>query len=180
MNQELEPPFAVWYHGTLEDRAESILRNGFFAGSHFGERLEDSLVFGGPHIFAVYFPRRPAKGWQVVCNEPIPPDRIVWYRYFQIDTRYINKELRLYMKRVDHASRYPDREFCEECGGKGQYEDHDDYLGWATIRQKKITACKSCGGHGMLNYWVKCEKCDNQLGPGDGTICHHCKGKANG
>ena len=66
--------FICW-HGTDEDTAKVILRDGFKPHTHFAAHLEDALCFGGPFIFDVVFKTEP-KNWQFVTKEQIPPEAI--------------------------------------------------------------------------------------------------------
>ena len=75
----------IAYHGTNEENAAAIKREGFRKGTYFAYRIEDALGFGGNHIFAVEFSDNPAKwrgepdGWQFWARENIPPSAIVSY-----------------------------------------------------------------------------------------------------
>lgn len=79
----------IAFHGTSEENAASIKREGFKYGSYFAFRIEDALAFGGNHVFAVEFSDNPSKwhgaldgpdGWQFWTQEHIPPSAIIELR----------------------------------------------------------------------------------------------------
>ena len=75
----------ICYHGTTPENAESILKEGFRAGSYFAYRVEDSLAYGGPYLFAVAFSADPAmwhgeeNGFQFHLREAMGPEEILWH-----------------------------------------------------------------------------------------------------
>ena len=83
--EEMAAGRVVCYHGTSKENAESILREGFMAGSYFAYRVEDSLKFGGLYLFAVGFSADPAlwhgepNGFQFHLRQAIGPEEILWH-----------------------------------------------------------------------------------------------------
>ena len=75
----------ICYHGTTPENAKSILWDGFKKGSYFAFRVEDSLIFGGPYLFAVAFSADPAmwhgeeNGFQFHLREAIGVEEILWH-----------------------------------------------------------------------------------------------------
>lgn len=81
-------PLRIWYHGTSEANAESIMREGFRRGTYFGECLADALGYGGPYVFEVAFPKawRSEAGWQMTIPEAVGPGRIIRLRRYEVET----------------------------------------------------------------------------------------------
>lgn len=75
----------IWFHGTMADCVESILRKGFLPRTYFANALEDALEFGGDHVFFVALDHEPnTKGnWQMRINEWVPPDTIIEVRQYK-------------------------------------------------------------------------------------------------
>jgi hypothetical protein len=92
VNEQLK----IWYHGTTEDAARSILREGFRAGTYFAEHLEDAVWFGGGFVFEVAFPATwtSEAGWQMTVAERFSPDRIVGLWRFTPEQLHENAALR--------------------------------------------------------------------------------------
>jgi len=67
----------VWFHGTSNENAEVIRKEGFRVGTYFAHHMEDAVKFGGPHVFfvKVHF-NVEAERWQVTCSNPIPASAI--------------------------------------------------------------------------------------------------------
>lgn len=92
----------IVYHGTGEKQAKSILREGFRAGTWFASHLEDALEFGGVHVFeaVVEVDKMPPPDenerdlWQFWIRTPWPPDKIVSYKVYTVDTQVNDEELR--------------------------------------------------------------------------------------
>jgi len=90
----------LWFHGTDEQAAMKIIKEGFAPGTYFSAHLEDALSYGGNHIFQVVFPagkrsREDADGWQRCNMEPIYPKRIVAYTIHEnIGLVFENSQLR--------------------------------------------------------------------------------------
>jgi hypothetical protein len=72
---EPAPDINICWHGTDEETAQIILREGFKPHTHFAAHIEDALAFGGPFVFDVVFDK-PAPHWQFRPEEAIPPSRI--------------------------------------------------------------------------------------------------------
>ncbi len=72
----------IAYHGTSEENAASIQKEGFRVGTYFAFDIEDARHFGGPCVFAVKFHdsgfRGFSDGWQFHLRDPIPPEAILW------------------------------------------------------------------------------------------------------
>jgi hypothetical protein len=92
---------SIWYHGTDEKAAASIIKTGFRVGTYFGEALQDALTFGGEHVFEVELDdskinkgAHPEDDWQLHTLEHIPADRIVGYKVYAVEKRFENQELR--------------------------------------------------------------------------------------
>jgi hypothetical protein len=86
----------VCYHGTDEESAASIFKEGFNSGTYFSEHLEDALGFGGSYVFEVCFPKGTTSqsDWQFTTQERISPARIVRCRRIEIaEVLYENKAL---------------------------------------------------------------------------------------
>ena len=73
----------ICYHGTNEENAKSILKEGFRYGTWFAANLQDALAFGGPHIFRVAFDFDEAPDWQFYVSQVISADRIVEYSIYE-------------------------------------------------------------------------------------------------
>lgn len=75
----------ICYHGTTPANAKSILKEGFRAGSYFAYRVEDSLAYGGPYLFAVAFSADHSmwhgeeNGFQFHLREAMGPEEILWH-----------------------------------------------------------------------------------------------------
>ena len=78
----------ICYHGTDEETAPKISREGFNPGTYFAEHLEDAIAFGGGYVFEVCFPQdtTSVSEWQFTTNERVPPDRIVRLRQVKFYT----------------------------------------------------------------------------------------------
>ncbi len=87
---------AIWYHGTSRAASEKIREEGFQPGTYFGEHLEDSLFFGGGHIFEVAFPgdMTSEAGWQVRVMERVGADQIVAHYVLDRTPLYHDEKLR--------------------------------------------------------------------------------------
>lgn len=85
----------ICYHGTNEENAQSILKEGFRPESWFARHLEDAIGKGGLHVFQVAFDDPPDE-WQFHLNEDtwIKPDRILGYNIYQVEQKLDNKTLR--------------------------------------------------------------------------------------
>ena len=67
----------IWFHGTNQKNAASILKTGFHEGTWFSRHMEAARKFGGPIVFAVKvrFAKTPMR-WQVCTNNTIPSSSI--------------------------------------------------------------------------------------------------------
>src|SRR5262245_1314684 len=70
----------IWFHGTKsKEAADSILAEGFRAGTYFADALEDALGFGGDWVFEVALEHLPIRegAWQMRVIEAVPASAIV-------------------------------------------------------------------------------------------------------
>ena len=79
------------YHGTSEENAASIQKEGFRVGTYFAYDIEDALFFGGSCVLAAEFEesgfrgdrdRGESDGWQFHLRDLLSPEAILWVRYF--------------------------------------------------------------------------------------------------
>jgi len=92
----------ICYHGTdTEDKATSILANGFNKDTWFAANLQDALGFGGPYVFEVSFDFDEAPNWQFHVLETISKEQIVRYTFYNKDVRYDNMQLRLHIHQTN-------------------------------------------------------------------------------
>ncbi len=84
----------ICYHGTGEESAIGILRDGFRKGTYFARHLEDAIGFGGLHVFAVVFDKATLPpNWQFTLRSMVSPSRIVQYHVYQVQEMACNKRL---------------------------------------------------------------------------------------
>ncbi len=97
--QTVSEPLTIWYHGTNETNAASILAEGLRAGTYLGERLADALEYSGEYIFEIAIPAtwRSEAGWQMTMAEPLLPSAIVAHYRLQKTPILENKELRTHV-----------------------------------------------------------------------------------
>ncbi len=74
------------YHGTSEENAASIRKEGFRAGTWFAYKIRDAHFFGGPWVFAVRFDDDGFRGsfndeWQFHLRNSLPPEVILSVKY---------------------------------------------------------------------------------------------------
>ena len=114
------------YHGTNEENAAKILREGFLPRTHFGEHLEDAVGYGGPYIFEVVFPDNTTSEayWQFTTREHLPPTRIRRHYKFTKEVLYEDNELG---KRI-FASGMPDIEEGREYAEWIKTKEGQDFL----------------------------------------------------
>ena len=90
--------FKIWYHGTNEANARSILKTGLKENSYLAAHLEDALAFGGPHVFEFALDEYKISmyhGWQIKTKVVLPSDNIVAYTVFTKKITIDNPDLRL-------------------------------------------------------------------------------------
>lgn len=63
------------------------METGFDKWTYFAAHLEDALAFGGPFVFAVWFPDEPTH-WQFRIRRRISPKRIKSLTVFMSMTLY--------------------------------------------------------------------------------------------
>ena len=68
----------IWFHGTDEDTALLIQKEGFNPGTYFAAHMEDAVHFGGMVVFhvRVRWESPSMDGWQVVSSNHIGKDQI--------------------------------------------------------------------------------------------------------
>lgn len=82
-----DAPLKIWFHGTDEKSARSILSTGFRAGTYYAIALEDALEFGGQHVFEVALKvNRLPDQWQIAMRDPVLPDGIISYKIYKSKT----------------------------------------------------------------------------------------------
>lgn len=141
---------SIYYHGTNEENARSILKNGFKEGTYFTWDLHAALVMGGMWIFGIYLEdKSPEKSyWEWRNSEIIPPTKILYLRKFNIDCIYDNEKEKEKIKIIHHKERYGENIIhCKKCKGRGQTNKIPEY---GRLRDNKCDVCKSCGGFGCL------------------------------
>lgn len=85
--------YKIWYHGTNQKNAKSILKNGFNKHTFFARHLEDALGYGGNYIFEIAL-KLEHKYWEYVSREIIKKDKIVSLQKHEDRTiMYENKKL---------------------------------------------------------------------------------------
>jgi hypothetical protein len=134
----------VWYHGTTKENAENILKEGFRAGTYFGQHMEDALHFGGDIVFEVWFSKPPSEDWQWVCPEAVPISKILTVIALQPSLIYWSTEAHQ-MKNKDLFLE-DGLQICEKCKGKGQLEECPPLERWKDM--DTVTVCPVCKGHG--------------------------------
>lgn len=140
----------IMYHGTSEENAKIILKDGFLAGTYFATHLEDALHMGGDYIFEVYFEEKPTAYWEFITPENIPTLKIRSYYRLYPELLWHNKECEREIRKQAIKEEYDDTViFCEECDGIGQMEYFPPFKRWRG--REKITSCKKCNGHGCYN-----------------------------
>lgn len=79
------------YHGTNQENAQSILKQGFRPETWFAYKLENAIVFGGNHVFEVEFDLDEFNNidddpdpWQFFLTEWVKPDKIVDYKIYLV------------------------------------------------------------------------------------------------
>lgn len=97
----LQGPLVIVYHGTDQQAAARIAKEGFRPGTYFARHLEDATGFGGEYIFEVAFPKGPAdrlsrqkRGWQFVNPWVVPPSWIVAQTLYRSEPIMRNENLR--------------------------------------------------------------------------------------
>lgn len=95
--QDLEDdePLKICYHGTDEETAKKIIKEGFSPNTYFAQHLEDAIGFGGKHVFDVCFPKDTGSlsPWQFVHPSIVEPDLIVRCKHYEVEVLYEDKEL---------------------------------------------------------------------------------------
>jgi hypothetical protein len=88
----------IWFHGTNETAANSILKEGFKVGTYFARHLESALAYGGPFVFEVALDRSLMSEdvtWQLHTMVPIGVEDIVGLTKFEKTILEDNPKLRL-------------------------------------------------------------------------------------
>ncbi len=89
----------ICYHGTNEENAQSILKEGFRPETWFAHNLQDAIGYGGNHVFEVAFDstkfnNSEAGDWQFFLLEWIKPDKIIRHTIYDATPVFDNQELR--------------------------------------------------------------------------------------
>lgn len=84
----------ICFHGTNAKAVKSILKIGFKADTWFAKHLEDAIVCGGPHVFEVIIIFDDEPDWQFRVPVPIPKERIISYKVYQVEKIFMNGTLR--------------------------------------------------------------------------------------
>ena len=160
----------LWYHGTDEETAAVILREGLGEGSWLTPYLAAAMDFGGPVVFAVMIEDAPHHGtnpehggleWQWATDARIGVSRLVsMTRYEQhVIHRNPDAERRLrVLCALDDARRNLESSdesmwLCHTCDGTGCFNhEHACDHGPASscIDCEEMEMCMDCGGHGTL------------------------------
>ncbi len=142
----------ICYHGTNEENAQSILKEGFRPESWFAHHLEDAIDKGGMHVFEVAFDD-PPDYWQFFLNKWVKPDRIVGYKIYQVEQKLDNDDLR---KEVfDSPKIPPNREAAWRSFNLGEWEklnDKFDHATWNKILDEGMIAAQD---ESVGDKWVE-------------------------
>lgn len=145
------------YHGTNSKRVfEIILKEGFKEGTYFTPYLNSAITYGGKWVFAIGEAKdRPGNPWEIIMQDPIPPERILFVHEYSPKLIYLNKEAMLRLRRDEVAA--DGNVMCENCKGRGEHRD-DKYAfrylrgagggAWRT-RKDRIKVCEKCNGYGL-------------------------------
>lgn len=82
----------IFYHGTTEENAQSILKEGFRIGTWFAAHLEDALAFGGPYVFRVRIDYETST-WQFHTLIPIEKESIQSLVFYNPKEIYTNEAI---------------------------------------------------------------------------------------
>lgn len=89
----------IVYHGTTEENAKKILKEGFKEYTYFAKNLADAIGFGGGYVFAVALEHKYAsewfehfRCWQIKNKNHIPITKIVSLRKYSIEELFRNKK----------------------------------------------------------------------------------------
>jgi len=137
----------LWFHGTIEENVESILREGFRIGTYFGRHLEDAIHMGGEWVFEVFFEKDPGPSWQA-CNfdRVVPPTDIHSLIRYEPTLLHWNETIPPRLKAAYYLREGNGHTVCPTCEGRGQLESYPPLTRWRDM--KKITVCEDCGGYG--------------------------------
>ena len=143
------------YHGTEDEKIfQTILAEGFKAGTYFTPQLDSAIVYGGRFVLTILDDGTMGDGWEVIAEMPVSGDRILYAHSFSRALAYVNDEALLDLKRRQLEK--DGRAMCERCKGGGEIRTRDEALryligtgggAWKT-RADSIVPCDECGGHG--------------------------------
>lgn len=143
---------SIYYHGTSEENAKLILKEGFKPYTYFTWNLHASLTMGGMWIFAIYFEDKSTEKdyWEWRNKEVILPDKIMWLRKFDIDLIYDNEKEQERVRFIWHKERNGDGIIhCENCKGMGQMNEIPVYRKGKN-HDNGCDVCEICKGKGFL------------------------------
>lgn len=119
-------PLEICYHGTNEENALGILREGFKIGTYFARHLEDAIGYGGPHVFGVAFDTdrfsHSLPHWQFVLREVVLPSCIVHYRIYQVREMAVNQHL---WEKILQSNLIMGQDYCDG-EGQGYWDTEED------------------------------------------------------
>jgi hypothetical protein len=150
----------IIYHGTNRAAYKNILKNGFVPPAYFTPYLSTAICYGGPYVFAIEAPQDPLDSWEIIINDPIGPNQILYVQKFDQTLVYLNAEAVEMMHRKAIVEGGTDRILCVACDGYGEYRN-PKYLyrylkepggGSFKTRKDPINACVVCNGHGYIKY----------------------------
>ena len=146
---DLSGPLRIWYHGTTEENATSILVGGFRKGTYFAKGLDSAIAFGGPWVFSVAFPKGTTSysGWQITIWEAMGPERIIRLKKYEEELMY-HDELagqRVFASNMEAKDLAPPTD-CAECG-KSMRE-----MRWADVWHRGWSSVELCSV-GCVETW---------------------------
>jgi len=144
----------ICYHGTNEENAQSILKEGFRPESWFARHLEDAIEKGGIHVFQVAFDD-PPDHWQFSFEDTwIKPDRIVSYKIYRVEQKIENEALR---KEVFDSPKIPPNRAAAwrsfDYSKWKEKNDKFDHETWNKILDEGMDKLETRDGHD--DDWVK-------------------------
>lgn len=144
----------ICYHGTNEENAQSILKEGFRPKSWFARHLEDAIGKGGTHVFQIAFDD-PPDHWQYYLDIWVKPDRIVSYKIYQVEQKVENEDLR---KEVFDSPKIPPNRAAAwrsfDYGEWKKLNDKFDHETWNRLMDKGMDDAAELG-NSDVDAWVK-------------------------
>jgi hypothetical protein len=135
----------IAYHGTTQEKADIIIKEGFSVGMYFTSRFEAAIYVGGPYVFGVLFKEQPS-GWEWKSYEPIGIGRIVFLQKITLENILYNPKANRYL-RISNMNRP-----CPNCEGRGEigYPDDGQHLLPCGSMTNRGIMCPVCFGFGDL------------------------------